>query len=215
MGEIELIIFDLDGTLIDSRQDIINAANFMLKSLNLEEKPAEEIISYVGRGVDALIADSLGKNADSIKGKALEIFRSYYKQHPADNAYIYPGVCETLDYFRVKEKAVVTNRNHRSAEALLKKMGMANYFKNIIGDDNKICLKPSRCQIDKLLKKLSVENREKVLMVGDMDIDVFAGKAAGVHTCAVNYGLGKKIDIERAMPDYIIDDMRELKDIIK
>jgi phosphoglycolate phosphatase len=215
MREIELIIFDLDGTLVDSRQDIVNAANFMLKSLSLKEKPAEEIVSYVGKGVDSFIIDSLGRNANSTKDKALEIFRSYYKQHPADNAYIYPGVCETLDYFKAKEKAVVTNRNHRSAEALLKKMGMANYFKNIIGDDNKICLKPSRCQIDKLLKKLSVEKREKVLMVGDMDIDVFAGKAAGVMTCAVTYGLGKKLDIERAMPDYIIDDMRRLKDIIK
>jgi phosphoglycolate phosphatase len=215
MRDIELIIFDLDGTLVDSRQDIVNAAGFMLRSLNLEKKPAEEIVSYIGRGLDAFIEDSLGDKADGMKNKALKIFRSYYKQHPADNAYIYPGVCEILDYFKAKEKAVVTNRNHRSAKALLKKMGMAEYFKNIIGDDNKICLKPSRCQIDKLLGKTSVKNREKVLMVGDMDIDVFAGKAAGVHTCAVTYGLGKRQDIERSMPDYIINKMLELKNIIK
>ena len=215
MREIELIIFDLDGTLVDSRQDIVNAVNFMLTSLSLVEKPPEEIISYVGKGVGELIKSSLGQNADGLKDKALQIFKSYYREHPADYAYVYPGVSETLDYFKAKEKAVVTNRNHRSSEIILQKMGIARHFTSIIGDDNTSCLKPSRCQFDKLFEKSYAKNKEKILMVGDMDIDVLAGRASGILTCAVTYGLGKRHDIERSMPDYIIDEMTQLKDIIK
>ena len=215
MRKIELIIFDLDGTLVDSRQDIVNAINFMLRSLNLKERPFEEIISYVGKGVNELIKSSLGKDADGLKDRAFKIFRSYYQAHPADNAYVYPGVSEILDYFKNKDKAVITNRNHRASEIILQKMGIASYFKNVIGDDNTSCLKPSRCQFDKLFGKTSVKDKGKVIMVGDMDIDVLAGRASGIVTCAVTYGIGKRQDIERVMPDYIIDDILQLKKIIE
>jgi phosphoglycolate phosphatase len=215
MRAIELIIFDLDGTLVDSRKDIVNAANFMLESLGFNKKPFDEIVSYVGKGVKALIKNALGKNEDGLSDKALEIFKSYYIQHPADYAYLYPGVIETLKHFDRKKKAVITNRNHKSSETILEKMGIADYFEDIIGDDNTTCLKPSKCQFDKLFDKLSLRNRGKVIMVGDMDIDILAGRAAGVSTCAVTCGLGKRLDIERSMPDYIIDEMTQLKDIIK
>ena len=215
MHEAELIIFDLDGTLVDSRQDIVNGINFMLKELGLKEKPFDEIISYVGRGVEELIKDSIGKDEFESRVKALDIFKIYYKEHPADYAYIYPGVKDTLDYFYGKDKAVITNRNHNSSITILEKMGIAGFFKKIIGDDNTSCLKPSRCQFDRLFDELNVQDRQKVLMVGDMDIDVLAGKASGIATCAVTYGIGKRQDIEHAMPDYIIDDICELKKIIK
>jgi len=94
-------------------------------------------------------------------------------------------------------------------------MGIAAYFKNVIGDDNTSCLKPSRCQFDRLFEKTTVKDKGKVLMVGDMDIDVLAGRASGIVTCAVTYGIGKRQDIERAMPDYIIDDISQLKKIIE
>jgi phosphoglycolate phosphatase len=215
MREIELIIFDLDGTLVDSRQDIVNAANFMLENLMLNKKPFDEIVSYVGKGIKEFIKSALGKDKDGLSDKALEIFKSYYIQHPADYAYLYPGVIETLKHFDRKKKAVITNRNHKSSKTILEKMGIAHYFENIVGDNNTTCLKPSKCQFDRLFDKLSLRNREKAIMVGDMDIDILAGRAAGILTCAVMYGLGKRHDIEKAMPDYIIDEMAKLKDIIK
>jgi phosphoglycolate phosphatase len=215
MLETKLIIFDLDGTLVDSRQDIVNGINFMLKEMNLDEKPFDEIISYVGRGVEELIKDSIGRENFQLRAKALDIFKIYYKAHPADNARTYPGVKDTLGYFDGKDKAVITNRNHNSSITILEKMGIAGFFKSIIGDDNTSCLKPSRCQFDRLFEELDVRDRQKVLMVGDMDIDVLAGKASGIATCAVTYGIGKRQDIEHVMPDYIIDDICELKKIIK
>ncbi len=215
MREVDLIIFDLDGTLVDSRQDIVNGINFMLKQLSFREKPFDEIISYVGRGVEELVKDSIGKDKFELRLKALDIFKNYYKMHPADYAYIYPGVKDMLVYFDGKDKAVITNRNHNSSITMLEKMGVAGFFKSIIGDDNTSCLKPSRCQFDRLFEEINVRDRQKVLMVGDMDIDVLAGKASGIATCAVTYGIGKRQDIEHAVPDYIIDDIRELKKIIK
>ncbi|MDD5503888.1 MAG: HAD-IA family hydrolase [Candidatus Omnitrophica bacterium] len=214
MANIKMIIFDLDGTLVDSRQDIVEAVNHMLVRLGLKEKSFDEVISCVGNGINELIRACLGKDFASLKDRAFEIYRQYYQKHPADNAYLYPGVLEMLDFFCNKEKAVVTNRNHNSSLLILRKLGIERYFNNIIGDDNTSCLKPSRCQFDRLFKKTSVNDKRRVLMVGDMDIDVLAGKASGIKTCAVTYGIGKRDDIERSAPDFIIDDILQLKEIV-
>jgi len=211
---IELIIFDLDGTLVDSKQDIINAINFMLKEMSLPEKSGKEIISYVGKGINELLVRSLESQDTDVNNKGRVLFKSYYKKHPADHAYLYKGVKETLKYFKNKQKAVITNRNHKSALNILKKMDIDTYFTQTIGDDNKLCLKPSKGQFDKLFDILSVKKKDKIIMVGDMDVDIIAAKAAGVFTCAVTYGFGKIDDIKKLKPDYIIDSISELKNII-
>ena len=90
---------------------------------------------------------------------------------------------------------------------------ITKFFKDIIGGDNVSCLKPSICSLDKALKYN--KNSERSIIVGDMDLDILSGKKAGILTCAVTYGIGKKKDILKAEPDYIIDDIGELKDIIK
>lgn len=212
--EIELIIFDLDGTLVDSRQDIANSINFMLDKLGLSKKTSEEIISYVGYGILELIDRSLSPKEVELKEKGLELFKNYYRAHPADYAYLYPGVKETLDYFKNKQMAVITNRNYNSSVAILKKLGIYSYFADVIGDDNTSCLKPSRCQFDRLLKNKDISNRKEVIMVGDMDVDIIAGRASGVITCVTTYGFGKKEDLEKARPDYMINDILKLQDII-
>ena len=212
--DIELIIFDLDGTLVDSRQDISNAINFMLDKLGMPQKTPDEIISYVGHGILELIDRSLRPREVELREKGLDIFKSYHKAHPADYAYLYPGVEDTLDYFKNKQMAVITNRNHNSSVIMLKKMGIYSYFDDVIGDDNTSCLKPSRCQFDRLLNKKVIRDRKKVIMVGDMDVDIIAGRASGVITCVTTYGFGEKKDLEKAKPDYMIDDISKLKDII-
>jgi phosphoglycolate phosphatase len=215
MREIDLLVFDLDGTLVDTRKDIVNAANFMLTSLNFDAMPGEKIISYVGRGIREFIGNFFSDNSNGLKDEAFRIFKAYYKEHPADNSFLYTGVHETLEYFKCKEKAVVTNRGHGSSEDILKKMNIDCYFNHIIGDDNTNCLKPSRCQFDRLFQKSFAKDRKKAIMIGDMDIDILAGRASEIWTCAVTYGLGSRYDIEKSSPDYIIDDICELKNIIR
>ena len=212
--EVELIIFDLDGTLIDSRKDIANAVNFTLKELGLEEKDMLEIASYIGAGVEDLIRKSLGdKTRDAVFTRALYIFQKYYRKHFTDNSYLYPGVIETLEYFKNKRKAIITNRKYEFAVLALKALYIADYFEDILGGDDLGCVKPSSCPLDKTIYKLNAD-RARTIIVGDMDIDILAGKSADIITCAVSYGIGRKEDILKAKPDFIIDSLLELKGII-
>jgi phosphoglycolate phosphatase len=213
MRGVELIIFDLDGTLVDSRTDIANAVNFTLRKLGLKEKSVAEISSYIGMGVEDLIWKSLGDEQDKLHKKALSVFEEYYRVHSTDNSVLYPGVKEILEYFQEKKKAVITNRNYEFAEVALKAFGINGYFVDILSGDDAGCMKPSPCPLDKCIDKLDVD-KERAIIVGDMYIDILAGRRAGIITCAVTYGIGKKDDIVKAKPDYIIDNILQLKDIV-
>lgn len=214
MLEIELIIFDLDGTLIDSRKDIASAVNFTLKKVNLPAKGEPEISSYIGMGVEDLIRKSLGQGEGDIFLRAKSIFEEYYRKHSVDNSVLYPGVKEILEYFKDKKKVIVTNRNYEFAESVLKSMGIFDFFEDIAAGDDASCMKPSPCPLERSLAKLVIDKR-RAIIVGDMHIDVLAGKRAGIFTCAVTYGIGSRQDIIEAGPDYIIDDLLSLKNIIE
>lgn len=213
-SKVALIIFDLDGTLVDSKKDIVNAVNFTLKRIGLKVKPSPEIASYIGTGVEDLIRKSLGEDSGRIFKEALGIFIRYIKEHALDYTVLYPNVKDILEHFRYKKKAIVTNRRYDIAEVVVKGLGIFGYFDGIMGGDAISCMKPSSCPLDMVIEKLGVSDRKKIIMVGDMAIDVLTGKNAGVNTCAVTYGIGKREDIIKAKPDYIIDDIAELKDVI-
>lgn len=213
MRKIELIIFDLDGTLIDSRQDIVNAVNHTLRKIHLKEKSLSEISSFIGAGVEDLIRKSIRGKENCCFEEALSTFVEYYKKHSLDNTRLYPGVKEILRYFDKKRKVIVTNRRYEFAVNAMRALDIYDCFENISGEDNLGCMKPSSCPLDKAMNQLHTD-KEKTIIVGDMDIDILAGKNAGILTCAVTYGIGKGEDILKAGPDYTIDSLAELKDII-
>jgi len=211
---IEIIFFDVDGTLLDSSEDIVDSVNFTLNFLGLEEKPFEEIVEYMGPGVKYLIEKSLGEENESLLDKALGIFEEYFNKHSNDKTKLYPNVKEILEYLKDKENFILTNRRKKMAEITLRKFGILKYFKEVIGGDEDDCLKPSPCPLHKALKYFE-EKKDKSIIVGDMAVDIKTGKNAGIVTCGVTYGVGKKKDITKARPDYIIDDIIELKEIIR
>lgn len=213
MKYIELIIFDLDGTLVDSRMDIANAVNFTLKNLNLKQKSIRELSSYIGRGVEDLLRKSLGEKKDILLKKALLVFEEYHRKHSTDNTTLYPNVKEVLEHFKTQKKVIITNRKYESTLLVLKALGIYKYFEDIVGGDNTGCAKPSSCPLDKIIHSLDM-HKGKTIIVGDMDIDILAGRRAGIITCAVTYGIGKKEDIIKAKPDFIIDDIIELTNIV-
>jgi len=213
MKYINLIIFDLDGTLVDSRDDIANAVNFTLKKIGLKEKSISEISSYIGTGIEDLIGKSLGNKQEVLLTNALSVFEKYYRKHSTDNSVLYPNVKEILEYFKNKRKVIVTNRNYGFALIALNKLGIYDYFEHVVGGDDIGCMKPSSCPLDRSMYRLNA-NKEEAIIVGDMDIDIVAGKRAGITTCGVTYGIGKKEDIIKAKPDFIIDDIIDLKNII-
>jgi len=213
MKTIDLLIFDLDGTLVDSKLDIANAVNFMLKEFTLNEKNVGEIYSYIGKGIEHLIRESLGKRQD-IYEEARAYFKKHYKEHFMDTSVLYPGVKEILKHFQNKKKVVISNKQQDFALLTLKELAVDGYFADVLGGDKVNCVKPDPCPINETIHRLNID-KEKTMMIGDMDIDIRAGKDAGVSTCAVTYGIGKKEDILKVGPDYIIDDISQLKEIIE
>ena len=214
MVNIDVIFFDVDGTLVDARRDIVNAMNSALRQMGFPERSFDEIVSYIGTGVKDLISKSLHSDDEALIEKGVELYGNYYIAHPADEAALYPHARETLDHFRNKRKFILTNRYARFADSVLAALGVREYFEDIIGGDDEGCLKPSACVLDPHLPKLKVD-KEKVLIVGDMAIDVETGKNAGIKTCWVTYGLGKREEVQPLKPDFIIDDLIELEQIIR
>jgi HAD superfamily hydrolase (TIGR01549 family) len=214
MIEIKTIIFDLDGTLIDSKEDIIAAVNYTLEKLGNDTKPAWEITPFIGTGSKDLIKKSLGKTED---GQELEqahsIFINYFRKHSYDKTVLLPHVKEVLDYLRNKNLFILTNRSKKLAKEALNHFRIYKYFKDIDGGDLDDCRKPSACPVNKFFDMHKID-KTKSMIVGDMDIDIKTGKAAGIYTCGFISGIGDKKDIEKAGPDYLIKDLLELKKII-
>lgn len=214
MEKIDTIFFDVDGTLVDARRDIANAMNHVLKSMGLATLADETIISYVGTGVTYLIRKSLGTDDEALIEEGTRLYGDYYVAHAADEAFLYPHVGEILDYLKGKRKLILTNRYAAFADVLLNALGIRGHFEEIIGGDDETCLKPSACILDRVAKRLGID-KGRSLIVGDMDVDIMTGKNAGTKTCWVTYGLGKMDEIKSLKPDYIIEDLIELKEIIK
>ena len=214
MIKIDVIFFDIDGTLVDSSVDIVAGVNATLKKLGIpRDKGSGEIMSYVGTGVKYLIRKSAGIDDDKTIDEGVKLFSDYFMKHAADNAKVYPHVGDILEYYKDKKKYIVTNRYERFADATLKGVGIRKYFGGIIAGDDESCLKPSVCVLDPVLLNTGVD-RKKTMIVGDMAVDVMSGKNSGIKTCWVTYGLGKREDVEPLGPDYIIDDLIELKGIV-
>jgi len=211
---IDSIFFDVDGTLLDARQDIVNAANYALRQMNLPEKTFDEIVSYVGTGVSDLVGKSIGKKDDSLVRRGVELYSDYYVKHPADNAKLYPNAKEILGYFKDKQKFILTNRYSKFADVVLRSLGIREYFKEIVGGDDENCIKPSACVLDPVISRFAIE-KSKAIIVGDMTVDIMTGNNSGIKTCWIRHGLGKAEEVEPLKPSFVIDDLLELKKIIR
>jgi phosphoglycolate phosphatase len=205
--KIKLIIFDLDGTLVDSSVDITNALNYAIGPYGLEKLTVARTISLVGEGVTSLIGKLLGESAADRKNFVLNRFLDYYSEHLADFTVPYPGVRETLEMLGVYRKAVISNKREDLSKRLLENLELSEYFDFIWGSDSVPEKKPSPVPVLEMLKKVGC-GPEEAVMVGDSNFDVEAGRAAGVGTVAVSYGFRAAGLLKDA--DFIIDSMTEL-----
>jgi len=209
---VDLLIFDLDCTLADTKFDIAQATNSALERLGLPKLPAETIYEYIGNGVEKIIERALTQDHQDLRQQALAFFTEHYDRHLLDHTPLYPHVKETLEFFSQKKKAVATNKTLNFTKQMLEALGISPYFDMILGGDSTQRIKPNPEPLQKILNRLDI-SPDQGAMVGDSVNDVLAGKQAGMVTCALTYGLGKREDLVQASPDFLLDDIWELTEI--
>jgi len=214
LREIKLLIFDLDGTLIDSRLDLIHSVNAMLKHLGRPELPGDVIASYIGDGAPMLVRRALGDPRDEkLLKDGLEHFLSYYRVHKLDYTHIYDGIKEMLSAVRnsngvSRQLAVLTNKPVIPSRAIVEALGLAEFFIHVYGGNSFSTKKPDPHGAQTLLRETKSHPQE-TLMVGDSSVDVVTGRNASLWTCGVTYGFAPHTLCE-APPDVTVDSPHEL-----
>ncbi|MCB9263520.1 MAG: HAD-IA family hydrolase [Lewinellaceae bacterium] len=210
MNNIKLLIFDLDGTLVDSRFDLADAVNYALKKLKKPQLTYGEIPPLLGSGLGYLLQKATGEEEPAVLQHARQLFDEYYSHHYADKTRRYPGVKETLAALGHLKKAVYSNKAQAFTEAIVRELGLAPYFDAVMGaQPGRHPLKPDPAGIRIILGQLSIPASQS-LMVGDSTHDMEAGKAAGMLTCAVTYGYRPAEVLKKMSPDLMIEAFPDL-----
>ena len=210
MGKsVRLVVFDLDGTLVDSKVDLANSVNHALGAFGLPSLPGETIHSYVGNGASMLIRRSVGHDGINLFPRVLETFLAHYREHLLDTTVPYPGVRENLiAQSGAFEMAVLTNKPVDMTRAILEGLSLSRHFVDVRGGDSFGTKKPHPEGLLHIITQRGVPPAETI-MVGDSVNDILAGQGAGAATCAVTYGYGTEGFAELS-PDFTIDLFPEL-----
>jgi len=209
MKNIDLMIFDLDGTLANTGKDLAAAVNHALRRLGLPELQEGLIISYVGDGVETLIKRALGQAAQERHGAALEIFLAYYGEHLLDETRLYPGVLECLIHFAKKRKILISNKRQDLTLRIVEGLGIARHFEDIGGVDTYPYKNTDARLAVPYLERYNVKE-ERALIVGDGPNDILLARNAGIYSCAFLNGLGAREKLLALKPDFVCEDLREL-----
>ena len=207
----KLVIFDLDGTLIDSRMDLAGAVNYMRASMGLEPLDTERIIRFTGNGAAALVRRAIA-DAEVDFEEALKRMRTFYHDHVADTTMLYPGVSAGLKQLHDAgvKLAVVSNKPSRETDKILTLLDVRPFFSDVIGGDSDYPLKPEPDALTALKEKYALENAD-CWMVGDHYTDLEAGRRAGFRRILVKYGFG---DPKEETPDYTADSFSDVNLIL-
>jgi phosphoglycolate phosphatase len=218
LEKIRLLIFDLDGTLVDSRLDLVNSINAMLRHLGKPLLPEEVIASYVGDGAPMLVRRALGDPDDeNYVQSALEFFLLYYREHKLDHTYVYPGVKEALDAIRSSRNGdmsmcVLSNKPVVPSRAIVDALGLGQYFFQVYGGNSFHTKKPDPAGAQALLQEAGCRP-EEALIVGDSHVDVLTARNAGTYCLGVSYGFAPHTFVE-APPDVLVESPEEIAEVL-
>lgn len=208
-SSVRVLIFDLDGTLIDSKLDLANSINAMLQHMGRAQLSHEKIYSLVGNGAPVLVRRALGDSVtDAESDQGLSFFLSYYRTHMLDNTVTCPGVREGLKLLEQHPMAVLTNKPVRFSQAIIDGLGLGRYFQFVYGGNSFEKKKPDPMGVEFLLREMTA-TPEEALMVGDSEVDVQTARNAGIWACGVSYGLGTE-GLRVHPPDIMLDSLTEL-----
>ena len=217
-AELRLIVFDLDGTLIDSRADLVCSVNAMLREFDRHELPDDVIASYIGDGAGMLVRRALGDPDDeSLVERAEDFFLTYYRAHKLDNTYVYEGAHDVLQALRTHPRqpqlAVLSNKPVGPTRAICEALGLAPGMMRIYGGDSFPTKKPDPLGYATLLREAGVPPHLSV-MIGDSDVDVLTAQNTGAYSIGCSYGLSPHT-LEIAPPDVLIHHPSELHSVLQ
>lgn len=211
---VRVLIFDLDGTLIDSKLDLALSINGMLGYMGRPPLPHESIYRFVGNGAPVLVRRALHEGVapatvtDADVDRGLAYFLSYYRAHMLDNTVAYPGVREGLELLLEHPMAVLTNKPVNFSRAILDGLGLSKYFRYAYGGNSFEKKKPDPIGVHILLRDMD-STAQEAMMVGDSDVDVRTARNAGIWACGVTYGLGTD-SLRANPPDLLVDSLADL-----
>ena len=220
---IRLLVFDLDGTLIDSRLDLIHSVNAMLQHIGRPKLDGDVIASYVGDGASALVRRAVGDtNDEALFIGALEYFLGYYRLHKLDHTAVYEGMAETLASVANPSlanrsngvrrlMAVLSNKPVNPSRDIVRALGLGDFFVRVYGGNSFTTKKPDPLGVRTILRETGMA-ADEALMIGDSSVDVLTGRNAGLWTCGVTYGFAPH-SLEEAPPDVLIESPRELAEL--
>lgn len=226
---LRLLVFDLDGTLIDSAQDLCNSVNATLKEFDRQPLPDPAIASFVGNGAPMLVRRSLALASnespealdEELFRKAYAFFLKYYREHELDFTYAYEGVLEALEALKElhdapggkpRTMAVLTNKPARPARGICEGLGLASYFLHIYGGDSFAMKKPDPLGLRALMEETGA-GPEETVMVGDSYVDVVTARNAGAWSLGCTFGFGPQ-DLVEMPPDILVDSAAEWTEVL-
>ena len=208
-----VLIFDLDGTLVDSKKDLTASVNHIRQQFDLSSLTEGEIARFIGNGALMLIRRALGPKATETNVQAgLQMFLSYYRAHMLDRTTLYPGVRDTLDRLTDCRLAVLTNKPVHFSCAMLDGLGIYKHFAAVYGGNSFDQKKPDPVGVFQILSDTK-GNRDRTWMIGDSAVDVLTGRNAGIKTCGVTYGYATET-FKDVPPDYLIDNFSDLEALV-
>jgi len=206
----DLLVFDLDGTLVDSQRDLADAVNATRAWMGLEPLPQVTVAQYVGNGAPVLVQRALPDAGKEDWSRGLKYFLEYYRDHMLDSTVLYPGVREALDQLHAERipLAVLTNKPIRFTLQMLDGLGIDLHFFRVYGGNSFPEKKPDPAGLNALVTE-SGADRARTIMVGDSAVDVDTARNAGVQACGVRWGFQPETFVS-SPPDFLISDLREL-----
>ena len=212
---LKAVLFDLDGTLIDSKKDIAAAANAARVHFGMSALPLETVTGYIGWGIEHLNRKALETEEPARLAEGLEVLKAYYREHCVDQTVVFPGVRKLLDFLKGRgiRMGLVSNKPHEFTLITLDKLGLAPYFKAVLGADATPHKKPHPEPLLTALSQMGAKPSEAV-MIGDSPVDAQAARAAGMLVGLVSHGFVAKEYLNSSDPDWLVDSLEEFIEIL-
>ena len=210
MKPVDLMMFDFDGTLADTGEDIAASVNHALTALGLGSLPVDVILGFVGDGLRILMERALGADDRAKLEEAMKFFLCHYEKHLLDHTRLYPAAEEMLNHFHSKKKVILTNKRYYLTMAIAKGLKIDRHFLEIVGSDSTPFQKPDGRVVAYLLEKYGVAP-ERAVLIGDSANDVAAAKNAGVLSCVHLNGLGNREAMLKMGADFYVEQLTEIR----